>query len=66
MKELTIIFNAQITMIEHGEEDKVLPAAEIAAEIKRRLGADDVLVNDLKVFISKEDHKEEHEVDHIE
>lgn len=62
MKELTIIFNAQITMIEHGEEDKVLPPAEIAAEIKRRLDADDVLVNDLKVFISKE----EHEVNHIE
>lgn len=62
MKELTIIFNAQITMIVHGEEDKVLPPAEIAAEIKRRLDADDVLVNDLKVFISKEDH----EVDHIE
>ena len=62
MKELTIIFNSQITMIVHGEEDDVLSPREIAAQIKERLDADDVLVNDLKVFISKE----EYEVDHIE
>lgn len=62
MKELTIIFNAQITMIQMGEETMVADERTIAGRVKEMLGADDVLVNDLKIFVSKE----EHEVNHIE
>ena len=50
MKELTIIFNAQITMIMKGEESMVADERTIAGRVKDMLGADDVVVSGMKIF----------------
>lgn len=62
MKELTIIFNAQITMIQMGEETMVADERTVAGRVKEMLGADDVVVSDMKIFAIEESH----EVDSIE
>ena len=63
MKELTIIFNAQITMIQMGEETMVADERTIAERVKNMLGADDVVVSDMKIFAIEKSHEQ---VDSVE
>ena len=67
MQELTVVFNAQITMImksNKGFNTDSIDENVIAEALKRQLNADDVQVDEIKVFITKEIGDEQ--INHVE
>ena len=66
MEELTIIFNAQITIIGKEVEvnKEIFDERKVSKMLKEALGVDDVLVDEVKVFITKE--YDDEQVNHVE
>ena len=57
MKEYTFVIDAQITVIGRSDTD-IIEAVDkwtLAKQMKHKLGADDVTVGNIQMFISKEE-----------